>query len=297
MPSGLRSGRPAGRVIVHDGDRADVTDLSHGELTRVPLRAGRRGRRRIPVPGHGPARRPGQGLRDRRRRRLGRGPRGPARRPASAAGSGGWPARAAPSLAGGGRPSGAGVSAVIAGSDVGLVPVRRLVDSPVDAVFALAPGDRPLVEAGESVVVGAPDRGAAARRQARGGLDPRLVRPDAGCPLVARRRLRPGRRSPHRRRRRAPVHVARQMADGHGRCAGPARGADRRDRPRRAARHLADPAGHRPARSAGIVTLGGPTRGRLHLATGATAGSGRAASMSGSPARSWSSVRGSTRRR
>ena len=40
MPSGLRSGRPAGRLIVHDGDRADVTELSHGELTRVPLAPG-----------------------------------------------------------------------------------------------------------------------------------------------------------------------------------------------------------------------------------------------------------------
>jgi len=40
MPSGLRSGRPAGKVIVHDGDRSDTTDLSHGELTRVPLAPG-----------------------------------------------------------------------------------------------------------------------------------------------------------------------------------------------------------------------------------------------------------------
>ena len=41
-------------------------------------------------------------------------------------------------------------------SDVRLVPARRLVVSPVDAFFALAPGDRPLVSAGDSVVVGAP---------------------------------------------------------------------------------------------------------------------------------------------
>ena len=45
---------------------------------------------------------------------------------------------------------------VLGPADLGLVPLRRLVESPVDAVFALAPGDRPLVEAGESVVVGAP---------------------------------------------------------------------------------------------------------------------------------------------
>ena len=41
-------------------------------------------------------------------------------------------------------------------ADVRLVPARRLIDAPVDAVFALAPGDRPLVSAGDSVVVGAP---------------------------------------------------------------------------------------------------------------------------------------------
>jgi hypothetical protein len=41
-------------------------------------------------------------------------------------------------------------------ADVLLVPARRLVTTPVDAVFHLAPGDRALVSAGESVVVGAP---------------------------------------------------------------------------------------------------------------------------------------------
>ena len=41
-------------------------------------------------------------------------------------------------------------------SDLALVPARRLVTAPVDVVFALAPGDRPLVAAGDSVVVGAP---------------------------------------------------------------------------------------------------------------------------------------------
>ncbi len=43
-----------------------------------------------------------------------------------------------------------------AAADVRLVPARPLVVAPVDVVFALAPGDRPLVAAGESVVVGAP---------------------------------------------------------------------------------------------------------------------------------------------
>ena len=34
-------------------------------------------------------------------------------------------------------------------AQVGLVPARRLVVAPVDAHFALGPGDRPLVAAGD----------------------------------------------------------------------------------------------------------------------------------------------------
>ncbi len=41
-------------------------------------------------------------------------------------------------------------------ADVRLVPARQLITAPVDALFALAPGDRALVAAGDSVVVGAP---------------------------------------------------------------------------------------------------------------------------------------------
>jgi len=41
-------------------------------------------------------------------------------------------------------------------ADVRLVPARRLVIAPVDVRFGLLPGDRPLVSAGDSVVVGAP---------------------------------------------------------------------------------------------------------------------------------------------
>ncbi len=41
-------------------------------------------------------------------------------------------------------------------SDVRLVASRPLVVSPVDVMFRLTPGDRPLVAAGDSVVVGAP---------------------------------------------------------------------------------------------------------------------------------------------
>ena len=43
-----------------------------------------------------------------------------------------------------------------AASDLRLVAARPLVISPVDVSFHLAPGDRPLVGAGETVVVGAP---------------------------------------------------------------------------------------------------------------------------------------------
>jgi hypothetical protein len=43
-----------------------------------------------------------------------------------------------------------------AASDVRLLPARPLIAEPVDVVFRLAPGDRPLVAAGDSVVVGAP---------------------------------------------------------------------------------------------------------------------------------------------
>lgn len=40
--------------------------------------------------------------------------------------------------------------------DIGVVRLRRLVDGPVDVTIPLAPGDRALVAAGESVVPGAP---------------------------------------------------------------------------------------------------------------------------------------------
>ena len=41
-------------------------------------------------------------------------------------------------------------------TDLGFVSARRLVDGAIDVIFRLAPGDRPLVEAGESVVAGTP---------------------------------------------------------------------------------------------------------------------------------------------
>jgi hypothetical protein len=44
----------------------------------------------------------------------------------------------------------------IVASDVRLVAARQLVVAPIDVRFRLTPGDRPLVAAGESVVIGAP---------------------------------------------------------------------------------------------------------------------------------------------
>jgi hypothetical protein len=47
-------------------------------------------------------------------------------------------------------------TATPASSDVRLVPARPLIAEPVDVMFRITPGDRPLVTAGDSVVVGAP---------------------------------------------------------------------------------------------------------------------------------------------
>lgn len=145
-----------------------------------------------------------------------------------------------------------------AGSDIRLVPAKPLVSAPVDVVFRLAPGDRPLVSAGDSVVVGAP----IAQRL----RDPRLD--ELAIPVAATPR--PGRRWT------APT-------DGRdGRSAGGEFVFSWRGRWRVATGDVADPlevpfAGIvrevRPGtaitvRAAGrgirgIVALGGPTRGRL----------------------------------
>ncbi|MDO8484587.1 MAG: hypothetical protein Q7S35_06545 [Candidatus Limnocylindrales bacterium] len=144
-----------------------------------------------------------------------------------------------------------------AASDVRLVPARPLVIAPVDVIFRLAPGDRPLVAASESVVVGAP---------------------------IAERLRDPGLEEIH-------VPTALEPQPG-GRWSGPADGRDGlesgelvfswRGRWRVAGGALSDPLetpfagivrGVRPGTSItiraagrglrGIVALGGPTRGRL----------------------------------
>ncbi len=145
-----------------------------------------------------------------------------------------------------------------AAADVRLVPSRSLVVSPVDVVFRLAPGDHPLVSAGDSVVVGAP---------------------------IAERIRDPSLEEVHASPTPEPVPGGRWSGPGHG-SAGQLDSGEFvfswRNRWRVAGGTLSDPletpfAGIvREVRSGtsitvraagrglrGIVTLGGPTRGRL----------------------------------
>ncbi len=153
-------------------------------------------------------------------------------------------------------------------TDLELVPLRRLIESPVDAVFALSPGDRAIVEAGASVVVGAP---IAERLR-----DPRLEDKVVTEPVEPR----PGDR----------WHAIGRVVGAGGTSPGRAHGGEYlfpwRTRWRVATGDIVDPletpvAGIvrdvRPGtaitmRAAGrgirgIVVLGGPTRGRLSLTT------------------------------
>jgi hypothetical protein len=139
-----------------------------------------------------------------------------------------------------------------AADDLGLVGCRTIVDEHVEVRFTLAPGDRPLVAAGETVVAGAP---IAERLR-----DPRLdevVVPDSIHPH-------PGGR----------VAEGELLFDWHGRwrvAAGdlteplecPVAGIVRDVRP---GSSITVRAGGRALR--GVVALGGPTRGRLRFATG-----------------------------
>jgi hypothetical protein len=136
--------------------------------------------------------------------------------------------------------------------DLGLVPVRPLVTGPADIVLHLAPGDRPLVAAGESVVAGTP--------VAERVRDPRLI--DLALPEATA--AQPG----------ARVAAGELLFEWRGRwrIAGgdlmepletPVAGIVRAVHPgtsieiRTAARAIR-----------GIVTLGGPTVGRLQVAVG-----------------------------
>lgn len=137
-------------------------------------------------------------------------------------------------------------------ADLGLVSRRQLIDGPVEVTYALAPGDRPLVVAGESVVAGTPI--------AERVRDPRLV--DRVVPESADPR--PGGR----------VAEGELLFDWRGRwrVAGgevtepietPVAGIVREVRPGTA---IIVRATGRAMH--GIVTLGGPAGGRLHVAAG-----------------------------
>src|SRR3954447_133705 len=160
-PCTARHGRDTGR----DADRSerglgrrprrDGRDTAGPEPWRALAgrpAAGLMGDRRIHVPGHRPARRARPSFRHRRHRWPRRARRRPARRAAPVARPCRPPWRGPPGLAVDRRQRARRMST----ADVRLVPARRLITAPVDALFALAPGDRALVSPGDSVVVGAP---------------------------------------------------------------------------------------------------------------------------------------------
>jgi hypothetical protein len=135
--------------------------------------------------------------------------------------------------------------------DLGIVRMRRLLEAPIEVTFPLAPGDRALVAAGETVVPGAP-----IVERVR---DPRMtdvVVPDSSAPA-------PGGRIPdgellfewRGRWRLASGEVIEPL-----------------DSPIAGIVKEVRPGGAVVVRAAGralraIVTLGGPTRGQLHVAS------------------------------
>ena len=139
-----------------------------------------------------------------------------------------------------------------AAANLGLVNARRLIDGPAEITFSLAPGDRALVAAGETVVAGAP-----IVERIR---DPQLI--DRVVPGSADPR--PGGRVSegellfvwHDRWRVAGGEVTETLDS-------PITGIVREVRPGSA---IVIQATGRALR--GIVALGGPTRGRLHIAAG-----------------------------
>lgn len=144
--------------------------------------------------------------------------------------------------------------------DLALVPTRRLVTAPVDVTFALAPGDRTLVTAGDSVVVGAP---IAERLR-----DPRLT--EVIIPDTAE--ARPGARwagNAKRGEARGPAGEVMFLWRGRWRIAtgdiadpieSPFAGIVREVRPGTAITIRAAGRGLR-----GVVAMGSPTRGRLRV--------------------------------
>lgn len=136
--------------------------------------------------------------------------------------------------------------------DIGLVGRRTLIDEHVEVRFALAPGDRPLVAAGETVVAGAP----IAERLRDPRLD-EIVVPESANPHAGGR-----------------VAEGELLFEWHGRwrvatgdltepLESPVAGIVRDVQP---GSSITMRTGGRAMH--GVVALGGPTRGRLRIATG-----------------------------
>ena len=145
-----------------------------------------------------------------------------------------------------------GASETAVPADLGLVSARRLIDPPAEITFTLAPGDRALVAAGETVVAGAPiverlrdpvllDRVVPASADPQPG-----TRTDDGELLFA-----------WRDRWRVAGGEVTESFDS------PVTGIVREVRPGSA---IVIQAKGRALH--GIVALGGPSRGRLHIAAG-----------------------------
>jgi hypothetical protein len=156
-------------------------------------------------------------------------------------------------------------------SDLIMVPARRLIESPVDAVFPLAPGDRPLVDVGESVVVGAP----IAERLRDPRLEEVSIASSAG-PTPGARWSRDGGAGPAGVRHTEDGGELLFTWRGKWRLAtgdvpdpleAPVAGIVREVKPGTSITLRATGRGIR-----GIIALGGPTRGRLRLASGGSGG-------------------------
>jgi hypothetical protein len=137
-------------------------------------------------------------------------------------------------------------------ADLGLVSPRRLIDGPVEITFPLAPGDRALVAAGETVVAGAP----IAERVRDPVLTDQLV-PASADPRPGSRILEGELLFLWRERWRVAGSEVTESFES------PVTGIVRDVRPGSA---IVIQARGRALR--GIVALGGPTRGRLHIAAG-----------------------------
>jgi len=154
-------------------------------------------------------------------------------------------------------------------TDLELVPVRHLVESPVDTVFVLSPGDRAIVESGASVVVGAPiaERLRDPRLEDKVVTEPVQPRPGDRWHAIGRVVGAGGgsaSRGPHGGEYLFPWRTRWRVATGDivDPLETPVAGIVRDVRPGTSITLRAAGRGIR-----GIVALGGPTRGRLNMAT------------------------------